>query len=87
MRQCSGMTPEVDAGRERVEGLPMALRDLLRKILDAEARVPPIRPESPGESLADPFTNPHGGGIDAVWGTEARRVREESDELADDEKP
>jgi len=56
----------------------MGLRDRLRALLDAEARVPPIREPSLGEELSDPYTSQ--GGVDGAFGEMQRADRE----LADD---
>jgi hypothetical protein len=56
----------------------MGLRDRLRAMLDAEARVAPIREPSLGEELSDPFTTQ--SGVDRAFAGMQRTDRE----LADD---
>jgi hypothetical protein len=56
----------------------MGLRDRLRALLDAEARVAPIREPSLGEELSDPYTTQNG--VDGAFARMQRTDRE----LADD---
>ena len=55
----------------------MGLRDRLRALLDAEARVTPIREPSLGEELSDPYTSQ--GGVDAAFAEMQRADRELAD--------
>lgn len=55
----------------------MGLRDRLRALLDAEARVPAIREPSLGAELSEPYTSQ--GGVDGAFAEMQRADRELAD--------
>lgn len=59
---------------------------MLRRLIDAEARVPPAAPPSVGEALSAQFTDPRLGGVDGAWGVLARSAREESGPSEEEEE-